>query len=314
MQKDIEGNLKELQSALSVAASHLEWPSVNLREFWACVKGLNELLKTLMPVPSAERKSIRTKLDELCQKAKQIRESQDNDSRVKRELVESKISDALARTRGDADDLRRARELLNEALAWMKNGWEGFNCTTQLFSFSPGKMNRQDHDRCWKQWQEVHDAIHSKHRELCDCNWDRFRSEAREASGNAETNPRLAKEQVKATQRRMRGAIMSKEQFEDINQMLDEVWSRATSSTKRRSDEWRERKIATKRAFIEQKEELITRLEAQIDDCQEMEASAKTEEHAERIRGWIEEKYKIIESLRRFVEELERQIREIEAQ
>ena len=243
MGKDIEGNVRQLRGALSVAETHLQWPSVNLREFWASVKELNELLKALTPIPGAERKSVRVELDVLCQKAKNIRESQDNDSRVKREMVESKIAEARVRTRGDASDLRKARELLNEALEWMKNGWEGFNLPTQLTSFSSGKMNRRDHDECWKQWREVNDSIRWKYHELRDSNYDRFRSEAIEASGNAETNPKLAKEQVKAVQQRMRGAIISKEQFDDIRRILDDVWSRATDTTKKRHEERRERKL-----------------------------------------------------------------------
>jgi hypothetical protein len=314
---DIEENVNQLRKALHAAEAHLQWPSVNLREFWTSVKGLNELLKVLTPVPSAERKSVRSELDGLCQKARNIRESQDNDSRIKREMVESKIADARVHAKGDAADLRKAKELLNEALEWMKNGWSGFNWTTQLTSFSPGKMNRMDHDECWKQWREVNDAIRWKYRELSDSNYDRFRGESMEASGNVETDPKLAKEQVKATQRRMRGAIMSKEQFEDIRRMLDDSWSRATDTTKRRHEEWRERKlghIAKKRELIEQSEDLIARLEGQIEECREMEANARTDEHAERVRGWIQEKHEIIESKRRFIEELERQIHEISEQ
>jgi len=320
MGKDTEENVQQLRSALHAAEAHLQWPSVNLREFWTSVKELNELLKARTPVPGAERKSIRSGLDALCQKAKNIRESQDNDSRIKREMVESKIAEARVRAGGDASDLRKAMELLNEALEWMKNGWEGFNLITQLTSLSSGKMNRWDHDECWKQWREVNDAIRWKFQELRDSNYDQFRSEAIEASGNAETNPKLAKQQVKAVvmvQQKMRGAIMSREQFADIRRILDDVWSRATDTTQKRHEEWRERKlghIAKKRDLIERSEDLIARLEAQIEDCQEMEASARTDEHAERVRGWIEEKYEIIESKRRFIEELEEQIREIEEQ
>ena len=317
MGKDIEENVQQLRTALHAAEAHLQWPSVNLREFWASVKELNELLKDLTPVPGAERRSIKLELDALCQKAKNIRESQDNDSRIKREMVESKIAEARVRTGGDAADLRKAKELLNEALEWMKNGWEGFNWVTQLTSISSGKMNQRDHDECWKQWREVNDAIRWKFQELRDSNYDQFRNEAIEASGNAETNPKLAKQQVKAIQQKMRGAIMSREQFAEIHHILDDVWSRATETAQRRHEEWRERKlghIAKKRELIDQQENQIAKIEREIEDCKEMEANARTDEHAERVRGWIEEKYEIIESKRRFISELEQQIDEIEEQ
>jgi len=98
-------------------------------------------------------------------------------------------------------------------------------------AFSPGKMNQRDHEACWKQWREANEAVHWKYRALGYSNWQRFRSEALEASGNVETRPRLARDQVKVTQQRMRGALMSNEQFEDIRRMLDDVWSRATDSS-----------------------------------------------------------------------------------
>ena len=317
MSTSSDENLKQLRDALDGTGMHLQWPSVSLRDFWTHVKELNQLVRTLSPVPSEERKKIRSELDALCQKARGIQESLDNDSRVKRELVESKIAEARVRTRGDASDLRKARELLNEALEWMKNGWSGFNWTTQLTSFSPGKMNRQDHDTCWKQWQEVNEAIGWKHRELADSNYARFRSDALEASGNAETDPKLAKEQVKAIRQKMTGTFMSREQFDDIRRILDSVWDRATHTNRRRREEWRERKlghIARKRELIEQSEDLISRLEGQIEDCREREANARSEEFAAKVRSWIEEKYEIIRSKHRFIEELKQQIREIEEQ
>lgn len=281
-------NVKQLRDALDAAGMHLQWPSVSLRDFWAHVKEANHLVRTLSPVPSVERNKMRTELDALCQKARNLQKSFDNDSRIKRELVESKMAEARIRAKGDASDLRKARELLNEALEWMKNGWSGFNATTQLTSLTSGKMNRQDHDLCWKQWQEVNEAIRWKYLELRDSNYGRFRSDASEASANAETDPKLAKEQVKAIQRKMAGTFMSKEQFDEIRGILDNVWNRANHTNRRA---WRERGlgyIAKKRDLIEQAEDLVTRLEGQIENCREMEANARTEDYAETVRGWVE--------------------------
>lgn len=69
-----------------------------------------------------------------------------------------------------------------------------------------------------------------------DFNRQRFGSEALEASGNARTDPELAQEQVRSTQRRVRGIIMSKEQFEGIRRILDGVRSRATDAAKGRHE------------------------------------------------------------------------------
>ena len=315
MSQAAEDNVRQLQDGLDTAAGHLSFTGVRLRDFWAQVKELKNLIRTLAPLPTAERQRVRSELDDLCQKAKGIQEDMDNDSRVKRELVESKIEDARRRTKGDAADLREARTLLNEALEWMKNGWSGFNAPTQLTSFSPGRMNRQDHDACWKQWQEVNESIGWKRRELGDLNYDTCKSDAMEASGNAEISPKLAKEQVKSLQQKMKGMSMSRDQFDEIHHILDSVWQRALHTTQQRHDEWRDRmlgQIEKKQELIERSEELISRLEDQIDACREQEANARTEEFADRVRGWIEEKTEIIRSKERFKGELRDQIREIE--
>jgi hypothetical protein len=46
----------------------------------------------------------------------------------------SKIREAYFQAKGAADsaEFAEADALLSEALAWMKNGWEGFNTVSQL--------------------------------------------------------------------------------------------------------------------------------------------------------------------------------------
>jgi hypothetical protein len=48
----------------------------------------------------------------------------------------SKIREAYfqAKEAADSAEFAQADALLSEALAWMKNGWEGFNTITQLTS------------------------------------------------------------------------------------------------------------------------------------------------------------------------------------
>jgi len=315
MRSESEENLAKLQESLDEAERCLSWPSIRLRDFWHQVKELNQMIRILSPVPPNERARIRAKVNDLCEEAKRIREGQDNDSRIKRECVESKIEEARVYTKGDADDLRKAHELLNEALRWMKDGWSEFNLTTQLLTISSGKMNHADHETCWKKWQEVKEEVRWKRQELAESSFDGLRSDAMEASGNAETNPRLAKDQVKSIQAKMSGTFMSKEQFGEIRHILDSVWHRATQANQHRREDWRERqlgRVAQKRTLIEQKEALIERLEEQIEKCREQEESARTEEFAERVRGWIEEKQGIIHSAQQFIDKLEQEIREIE--
>ena len=65
----------------------------------------------------------------------------------------AKIREAYfqAKEDADSDEFAEADALLSEALAWMKNGWEGFNTITRLISsaLSSGSMTWEDRTYCW---------------------------------------------------------------------------------------------------------------------------------------------------------------------
>ena len=58
---------------------------------------------------------------------------------------------------------------------------------------------------------------------------------------------------------------------------------------------------------------MIETLQGEIDECEELERSARTEEFAERVRGWIEAKAGKIANLESRNEELESKIAEVES-
>jgi hypothetical protein len=60
-------------------------------------------------------------------------------------------------------------------------------------------------------------------------------------------------------------------------------------------------------------EDVIAGIERDVDRCEEMEAEARTEEFADTVRGWIEEKYRKIEDIRGTNRELEEKIRSVES-
>jgi predicted nucleic acid-binding Zn-ribbon protein len=59
------------------------------------------------------------------------------------------------------------------------------------------------------------------------------------------------------------------------------------------------------RDWVEKNEEFIETLQAEIDECQDLERSARTEEFAEGVRGRIEAKARKIADLEKRNEELE---------
>ena len=61
----------------------------------------------------------------------------------------------------------------------------------------------------------------------------------------------------------------------------------------------------------EKNEDVIAMLEQQIEECEDMEANARTEDFAETVRGWIEEKLEKIRNIRRTNEALEEKIESV---
>jgi len=163
------------------------------------------------------------------------------DSREKRGLVMSKIRDGYFQAKGASSsaEFAEADAILAEALAWMKNGWEGFNTVTQLISsaISTGIMTREDRDECWAEWKEA--------KELLRLRRDEF--------------------------------------YADV----------------------RARSVGRWRDWVEKNEEFIDKLQAEIDECEDLARSARTEEFAERVRDRIEAKARKIADLEKRNEELE---------
>jgi hypothetical protein len=75
----------------------------------------------------------------------------------------AKIREAYfqAKEDADSDEFAEADALLSEALAWMKNGWEGFNTITRLISsaLSSGSMTWEDRTYCWAEWKEAKELL-----------------------------------------------------------------------------------------------------------------------------------------------------------
>ena len=54
---------------------------------------------------------------------------------------------------------------------------------------------------------------------------------------------------------------------------------------------------------IEKAEYTISKIEANIDKLEDMATNARTDEYADRVRGWIEENYQKIREIRESIQE-----------
>ena len=322
-------NVSTLQREIeNLKSGHWNMFKRQYREFWDHAKQISGMFKTLKPLLPQDREQLWAEFNSICEEVKREKqresESRITDSKNKRDLVESKIREAYFQAKGarSSSELSEAKVLLNKALDWMKNGWSGFNLSTQIVGsmFSEGKMLKTDSDACWEQWKEANEVIKFRRQELGDIDYNRFRSKASEAMNAAHHGEaREAKSKVKELQGEMKEAQMSRSQFQEIRGMLDSAWQKANSHLEeayregqRKHEEWVSRTlghIERWNELIHKNEDVVSRIEQQIEKCRDMERDAKSSEFAETVRGWIEEKYSKISDIRESIKELEEKIR-----
>ncbi len=321
-----ETNTTRLANAVEELGHRLD--RKDYRQFWTEVKNVSVLFKELRPTLRDERELLWRQFSEFCSRAKQEQEH-DREARVrvsgqKRQLVMSKIDEAYHHARGadSGHDLRAADELLQQAQNWMKDGYSGFSVGTQYFAMDDGKMLKDDHDACWERWREVKDTVRARREEISNFNYGHFKGQACEARGLAQQFPKDAKAKVKSVQGEMKGRTMQRWQFDEIRQILDEAFQRASAAQEERHREWEQKQRewrsrmedakSKKQGLIDKNRDYIRNLEHQIDRCRDMMYSAKSSEHQSRVQGWIDEKTDKIRDIERFNRELEDQISEID--
>jgi hypothetical protein len=136
-------------------------------DFWEQARRISAMFKTLKPLFQEDRERLWSAFSTACEDTRKVQarepEARLNDSREKRDLVMSKIREACFQAKGacDSAEFAQADALLSEALAWMKNGWDGFNTVTQLINsmLSTGIMTREDREECWAEWKEAQELL-----------------------------------------------------------------------------------------------------------------------------------------------------------
>lgn len=329
-----ESNCSQLRHGVEDLASALD--RRNYSDFWHRVGDIKALFKDLKPTLREERERLWADFGNLCQRAKaeeaQARERRNDSSRQKREVVLSKLDEAYHQARGaqSGSDLRIATELLDQALKWMKGGWEQVSLGDDIFHLSDGRMTKADHDACWERWKEVKAVIHYRRREICDFNYGQFHRDACEARGLAEQFPKEAKEKVRHIQSEMKGRTMDKSQFEEVRRILDEAYKIASAVLERRHAEWerwqqerQQKREAWKQKMrdaksrklerVERLRDVVSQIQDSIEHCRDLQRDARSSEYEQRVQGWIDEKYDKIRDIEKKIRELEEIIRDIDS-
>ncbi|MFW6143811.1 MAG: hypothetical protein ACOC4Z_02770 [Patescibacteria group bacterium] len=322
MAKQSKANAAQIKEGLDRIEQKLNRQEIG--DFWGGVSEVNTLFKTLKPLNQDDRKRLWNRLSRLCEEAKKQQEREKRHSRQKAELVEDKIREVvfLTRAANDHQTLNQARERLNTALDWMKKGWEGFNVATEMFEemimLNNGVLLQEDREKCWEKWKSAKQAIQYKYRELCRQDYNQFKSQAYNILEQAASEPKEAKRRVKQTHQELSNVRLAKQQANEIYKILDQAWEKASRILDKqyedREGEWLDQMrshISRWNELLEKNRRIIADLERQIDECEEMAASAQTEEFATKVRGWIEEKYRKIQDIEQTNRELEEKIHSV---
>lgn len=293
--------------------------------FWAQVRHINGLFKTLKPMDRDERQKLWEIFSAICEDTKRRSSNESlkkaSQSKGKLDGIRDLIKDAYFQAKGGTtrEELTTAKEMLQQALARMKDGWGGYNLPTELVSSilgDDGILSKEDRDYCWAKWKEASDTINYRWNELSNLNYNECIKDAWNALSSAnDGDPYEAQEKVKNLQSKMKGKLILKERREEIFGVLDRAWQAASNKIREKKEEkvkkqseWRDRMHSHLQRWenqISNTETLIDRIRGQIDDLEGKASCARTAEFADRVRGWIQEKYD-------FINKLQDQIREIE--
>jgi hypothetical protein len=232
-------------------------------------------------------------------------------SRQRRQVIEWKLTDAYHQAHGaqSGADLRKANDMLQEILEMMKDRTE--------------RMLHEDHEVCWQRWVEIKETAKYRRQEITNFNYGKFKNEAYQAKGWAESLPKDAKQKVQEVQQAMKGRTMDRWQFDEIREILDDAWKIASSVLHHRFEEGQRRHQegqskmreakSRKLEAIEYRQGKISDRQRQIDKCRGMLYDARSDDFRRRVEGWIDEHYEAIRRLEEQISDIEAAIRDIDS-
>lgn len=275
------------------------------REFWSRAREILEQFKTLKPLAPADRQRLWELYREVCDAvhSRQVEErhSLREESQTKRAVLETQIAEArgLLTTEAKFGAVTRARDLLTAAMQQMKSHTEAIpreGSTENQDGGHPVRLLKDDREAVWIQWQEVRGMLAE-----IQLKWqNQFQARAsglKESAENGEPAGILKK--VRELQQEIFKVGLSREQREALRRTLNEAWKIAINrlqvireERRARHAEWKSRMQENLRRWNEQvvrREKTLEHLRGQIEKLEGMLETARSDDHAERVRGWISE-------------------------
>lgn len=275
------------------------------REFWSSAREILERFKTLKPLAPADRQRLWEVYREVCDAvhSRQVEErhSLREESQAKRGVLEAQITEARGFLTSEAEfgAVTRARDLLMAAMQQMKSHTEAIPRESAMENQDgthPVRLLKDDREAVWKQWQEVRGMLAE-----IQLKWQReFQARAiglKESAENGE--PAGILKQIRELQQEIFKVGLSRDQREALRGTLNDAWKIAINrlqvlreERRTRHAEWKTRMQENLRRWneqVERREKTLEHLRGQIEKLEGMLETARSDDHAERVRGWMSE-------------------------
>lgn len=307
----------------------------SFKNFWAEAKSANELLHSSRFLDAEVLSGFRSRVDAVCEKVKAhqdtLSQKSEQVSQAKRAHIEGKVQQAKELL---PTDNAKAQKLLRDALACLKDDWSNAK-DIQLEEGQIGvRMNRDDHDACWLLWKQVNEECFVHFKEQKQNNYIAISNDVYTLGETVENaDPRDALDAIKEFQKKLKGLVLEKTDWEELRTTLNKYWERADQRFKamksqfqqgrmhrkeqmeRRVEHWKTRQEANIQKFnelISKNFDVITRIEQHMEKLQGDLLAARSEQFKEKVSGWIKEQQEKIAAIQKANRELNEKIADIE--
>jgi len=296
-----EGNPAENLATLSAAiaaldSGHMKDGKRQYKEFFDHAKEVGALFKSLKPLPHADRERLWQEFSALCDDARVQQNTEREEQklvslemrgRLEAQLIELQQHSANAKSADDFNSLADKLKKIREEFTGTKE--------------HPGPLTPKDREALWKLWKTTDDSIWSQRKAVREDNYALGKEHMQSCAELAASgDPFDCHKKIKELRPWQRSAEMSREQRDEIRKALDAAWEAAAvriegerAERKKQYEQWTERtsglvtewedKLAKMRDFR-------VRLEEQVARLNDMERNARTDEFADQVAGWREEK------------------------
>ncbi|MCB9357475.1 MAG: hypothetical protein H6505_02790 [Calditrichaeota bacterium] len=277
-------------------AGHLEHGKRNYKGFFDHAKEIGQLFKTLKPLPHDEREKLWLEFSALCDDVRATQNIEREELKLASLELRGKLEAQLIELGQQGPNAKYADDF-NALADKMKAVRDEFSGTKE----KPAPLIPKDREALWKLWKQTDDAIWQHRKAIRDENYATGKEHVAECTALAnEGDPFDCHKKIKELRPWQRAAELSREQRNEIRKALDAAWDAAAqriegerAERKQQFEDWKERssdRLSDWEAKLEKMRDFRVRLEEQIARLNEMEQNARTDEFADQVAGWREEK------------------------